>query len=215
MRDLMEKGFGPNDVFVATGGYGTKALQRDWIKRGLFNAPVGEPRAGKPRDFPYLAVMEAALMAEAARRRISVSTVSAAVRWRLFEAADSEGIGDRIRANDGQFTEGDITQVASHFPEFDETQIDMESTEGVKYTWVIVHEWFFPELPKETTGVEADTNRRNDISEDLMFVRVVKSGDSQLSDIFPSPATIVLNISTILTLCEIRKVLHQKGKISY
>jgi hypothetical protein len=139
MRDLFEYGYGPNDVYVATGGYGTKGLQRDWVQRGLFNTPIPEPRAGKGRNYPYLAVIEAALMAESARSGISVSTISAAFQRRLLWEAKNASIEDKIQEQNGKFTSEDIEVIADQLTEFDDTNVFQDN--ATRYGWMIVYEW--------------------------------------------------------------------------
>lgn len=56
--------YGPDEVEFATGGRVTKSDLRNWVKLGHFNTAMREPRAGKARGIPLVAVYEAALLRE-------------------------------------------------------------------------------------------------------------------------------------------------------
>lgn len=53
----------------------------------MFITPIPEPRAGKPRRFPTLALYEAALLAHASRVGLPLSLVSAIYESRIWEGA--------------------------------------------------------------------------------------------------------------------------------
>ena len=118
---LMRGAYTPDAVYTATDGYATKVLQRNWISRGLIRTPVPEPLAGKPRQYPWLAVAEIALMACASQSGISVSTVSAAMRLRLAQAAKAAGCED-IK---------NVEALSPYLPEFHATP------NGRRYGWMI------------------------------------------------------------------------------
>ena len=63
MDDLWRKSFSPGDVERVTRGVATAGVLRAWVLHRYFRTPLKEPRAGKPREFPLLAVYEAALLA--------------------------------------------------------------------------------------------------------------------------------------------------------
>lgn len=78
--------FEPSEISAATGGAISADDLRNWVRYGLFNAELPEPRAGKPRQFPYEAVLEAVLLREFSRRGVEMQT---AKRW-------NAGIVERI-----------------------------------------------------------------------------------------------------------------------
>jgi len=60
----MPVAFAPADIVAATNGRIAMADLRNWVRDGWFNTRLREPRAGKPREFPELAVYEAVLLSE-------------------------------------------------------------------------------------------------------------------------------------------------------
>ena len=124
MRFLMGGPYGPDDVTAATGGYATKILQRNWIARGLIRTPVPEAKAGKPRRYPWLAMIEAALLADAARSGNSLTTTATAMTRRLAQAA-------RAAKAAGCEDITDIEALSPYLPEFQATP------DGTRYGWII------------------------------------------------------------------------------
>lgn len=59
MANLDSKSFEPDDIHALTDGRVTLAALRQWVKAGWFVTKLEEPRAGKPRQFPLMAVYEA------------------------------------------------------------------------------------------------------------------------------------------------------------
>ncbi|MBI1207900.1 MAG: hypothetical protein GC191_11510 [Azospirillum sp.] len=67
----------PADVERATHGVCGPATQRNWVNRRLVPCPfLEEPRAGKPREFPGLAVVELCILTEAAAFGLPLQLVS-------------------------------------------------------------------------------------------------------------------------------------------
>lgn len=81
MTDLLSPEVPAASVTVATGGYATPEVLRNWIARGVFRTPahlLPEPRAGKPRMYPRLAVYEAAMLAWAAASGLPIRLITGA-----------------------------------------------------------------------------------------------------------------------------------------
>jgi len=183
MRSLLEPSYGPADVYAATGGYGTQALLRDWIKRGLFNTPIPEPRAGKPRSYPWLAMIEAVMFAEGARRGLSVSTVSSAFRSRLCQAIPTYIDAD-VSDRNYQFKEPDIEKMRGDLPEFQ--YISSKNP----YAWRIDYQW-----------VVSNSNENISGSVDAILVRPPNLANRHL---LSEPMSVIFGISGIIHLVQER-----------
>lgn len=78
-------------IEAATGGYCKLSIQRTWIAREMFTTPIPEPRAGHPRQFPLLAVYEAALLSWAAEHAQPLPIIREAIERRLGDIASMQG----------------------------------------------------------------------------------------------------------------------------
>lgn len=83
--------FGPADIERATAGAITSNDLRQWNHFGMFNTPMAEPRAGKPRQYPLRAVHEAVLLRAFVAQGV---TLAKAKRWnaQILDAIDRKGV---------------------------------------------------------------------------------------------------------------------------
>jgi len=78
---LERQTFSTKDVERFTGGHCTSDVQRNWNVRKLWACPwMQEPRAGKGREFPGLAVIEAVILTRASQSALSLQAVSDALK---------------------------------------------------------------------------------------------------------------------------------------
>jgi hypothetical protein len=90
VRDILTPVVPTSLVTVATDGYATSDVLRAWIARDMFETPASlmpEPRAGKPRLFPLLAVYEAAMLSWTAQIGLSLPFMRGVWSWRKRQLA--------------------------------------------------------------------------------------------------------------------------------
>ena len=186
--------YGPQEVYRATGGYGTMALQRDWRKRGLFSTPLAEPRAGKSRQFSRLALVEAVFLAECARRGLGVATAAAAFHQRLVQAARAAGVLNDIEARNYVFAQTDMPALRPHLPDL--LPDPPEIAHATSYVWLVNFQWSEAEgfLAKDTVK---DLGTR-------VHLDVFKNDEIPIQKLTLTPVIIMIGITACIQVADSR-----------
>lgn len=118
----------PADVEAATNGRVRQTDIRNWNRDGRFNTPIAEPRAGKPRQVPLNAVIEAALLREFGRFGVPLEK---AKRWnaQLLDAIARNGLSTMDEKGQQVACFGSPLLVVFD-PDADSLHIDYESGPG-------------------------------------------------------------------------------------
>ena len=143
-KKLWGEVFTPADLEEATNGYVDRMTQRNFVRRQLFTAPIPEPKAGKPRQFPLVSVYEAAIMACALHSGLSLWLAQQAIEDRMLQA----GGAPAGEAGPGGY-DACIARGANPggMPEFDETDLPDP------WLWVIrLHPWIIPPPDDDGAG---------------------------------------------------------------
>jgi hypothetical protein len=120
MLDITAPAVPTPQVTIATGGFATSDVLRNWVARGLFKTPshlLPEPRAGKPRVFPLLAVYEAAMHAWGSKRGLPQSFMIHAWQFRIMRMLAQNGRSGGWQESD--FAEGAAAGAMTEFQDID------------------------------------------------------------------------------------------------
>ncbi len=150
-KKLWAAAFTPADVEEATDGYVDRMTLRNFVRRGLFTAPIPEPKAGKPRQFPLVSTYEAAIMACALHSGLSLLLTREAIENRMRQA----GGAPAGEAGPGGY-DACIAKAAEpgEMPELDETDL------SDPWLWVIrFHPWIIPPPDDDGAGGIVDVVR--------------------------------------------------------
>ncbi len=106
---LRDKTWHPRDVEAATDDYCNTRLQHAWIRRGMFQSEIREPRPSYPRAYPLAGVYEAALLSYASLCGLPLSIMKSciATRCKLAAGLPAEAMW-----------EGDMGEAIVGLPEF-------------------------------------------------------------------------------------------------
>ena len=97
LRSDLVRTWHPADVDRGTHGLCNPVTQRSWVARRLVPCPfMVEPRASKPREFPGLAVIEMAILAECAATGLPLQLVSDCLKVLYVQLSGDYNSPDRL-----------------------------------------------------------------------------------------------------------------------